>query len=490
MIFHIVIRELYDHLSSLRFALTTLLILILMIVNAVVYLGEHKRRMGIYQGRTIASENRLQSRCETLYDLVLRGPGHLYKKPSPLAFCADGGERLLLDEVRGTSERRIRRWWNGDVSYEFTEIWALAYPPNVDILFIAEQVPSERSIMPDYIKIDWGFVTAVLLSFMGILFTFDAISGEQERGTLRLMLSNSISRSAVICGKFLGAFFTIAIPFLLGAIVNISIIYLSESVPFSGSHWVRLGLIICVALIYTSIFIFLGILVSSRVRESSTSLAILLLIWTVWVVLLPNALGSVGNRLHARPSAREFMAQARDSREDLQERYFARIKEPPKQETPATIATALGAEYVNKDAELRDRLHAGYLSEELRQIQTARSLTRISPAAIVQYAFEGLAGTGLPRHLDFISQTRQHAKQFRQFLIDTDRADPASPHAVGIPEGTSQKPVNFDAVPKFEDQHHFSSDFDAAIVDLLLLILFLLVLFVGTFLSFLSMEIG
>lgn len=490
MIFHIVIRELYDHLSSLRFALTTLLILILMIVNAVVYLGEHKRRMGIYRGRTIASENRLQSRCETLYDLVLRGPGHLYKKPSPLAFCADGGERLLLDEVRGNSERRIRRWWNGDVSYEFTEIWALAYPPNVDILFIAEQVPSERSIMPDYIKIDWGFVTAVLLSFMGILFTFDSISGEQERGTLRLMLSNSISRSAVICGKFLGAFWTIAIPFLLGAIVNISIIYLSESVPFSGSHWVRLGLIICVALIYTSIFIFLGILVSSRVRESSTSLAILLLLWTVWVVLLPNALGSVGNRLHARPSAREFMAQARDSRENLQERYFARIKEPPKQETPATIATALGAEYVNKDAELRDRLHAGYLSEELRQIQTARSLTRISPAAIVQYAFEGLAGTGLPRHLDFISQTRQYAKQFRQFLIDTDRADPASPHAVGIPEGTSQKPVNFDAVPKFEDQHHFSSDFDAAIVDLLLLILFLLVLFVGTFLSFLRMEIG
>lgn len=490
MIFHIVIRELYDHLSSLRFALTTLLILILMIVNAVVYLGEYKQRVGIYRGRTIASQNRLQSRCETLYDLVLRGPGHLYKKPSPLSFCADGGEKHLLDEVRGSTEGRTRRWWNGDTSYEFTEIWALAYPPNVDILFIAEQVPSEKSIMPNYIKIDWGFVTAVLLSFMGILFTFDSISGEQERGTLRLMLSNSISRSAVICGKFLGAFFTITMPFLIGAIVSISIIYLSGAVPFNSNHWVRLGLIVCVALIYTSIFIFLGILISSRVRESSTSLAILLLIWTVWVVLLPNALGSLGNRLHTRPSAREFMARARDSREDLQGRYFARIKEPPKRETPATIATALGAEYVNKDAELRDRLHTGYLSTELRQIQAARSLTRISPAAIVQYAFEGLAGTGLPRHLDFISQTRQYAKQFRQFLIDTDRADPASPHAVGIPEGTSQKSVNFDAVPKFEDRHRFSVDFNAAIVDLLLLILFLLVLFVGTFLSFLRTEIG
>ena len=490
MIFHIVKRELYDHLSSLRFALTALLIVILMIVNAVTSVGEYKQRMNRYGRRVRGSHDRLKTRCDNLYLLVQKGPGDLHKKPSSLAFCADGGEDLLFGRVNGGSASRTRDWNGDDTSYEFTEIWRLAYPPHLDLMFIAEQIPKERSIMPEYIKIDWGFVTAVLLSFMGILFTFDAISGEQERGTLRLMLSNSISRNAVICGKFLGAFFTIAMPFLIGAIVSISIIYLSEAVLFNGSHWVRLGLIICVALIYTSIFIFLGILVSSRVRESSTSLAILLLIWTVWVVLLPNALGSLGNRLHARPSAREFMVQARDSREDLQIRYFARIKEPPRRETPATIATALGAEYINKDAELRDRLHAGYLSAELRQIQTARSLTRISPAAIVQYAFEGLAGTGLPRHLDFISQTRQYARQFRQFLIDTDRADPESPHAIGIPEGTSQKPVNFDAVPKFEDQHHFSADFNAAIMDLLLLILFLLVLFVSTFLSFLHTEIG
>ena len=490
MIFHIVKRELYDHLSSLRFALTTLLILILMIVNAIVYLGEYKQRMGEYRGQVAWSRNELKSRCTTLYRLALKGPGHLYKKPSPLAFCADGREKVLLGEVRGNTAGRTHRWRSGDTSYEFTEIWGLIYPPNTDLLFIAEMIPGERSIMPAYIKIDWGFVTAVLLSFTGILFTFDAISGEQERGTLRLMLANSISRNTVIFGKFLSAFFTIAIPVLIGVIVSTSIIYLSEAVQFKGSHWMRLGFIVCVALIYTSIFIFLGLLVSSRVKESSTSLAILLLIWTVWVVLMPNALGSLGNRLQSRPTPKEFMAQVQDSREDLQTRYFARIKEPPRQESPATIATALGAEYVNKDAELRDRLRAGYLFTELRQIQTARSLTRISPAAVVQYAFEGLAGTGLPRHLDFISQTRQYAKQFRQFLIDTDRADSESPHAIGVPEGTSQKPVNFDAVPKFEDQHRFGTDLNAAIIDLLLLIMFLLVLFVSTFLSFLRMEIG
>ena len=490
MIFHILTRELYDHLSSLRFALTTLLILILMVVNAIVYLGEYKQRMREYRGQVVASRNELKSRCTTLYRLTLKGPGRLCKKPSPLAFCADGGEKILLDEVRGNTASRTRRWRSGDTTYKFTEIWGLIYPPNRDLLFISETVPTDRSIMPDYIKIDWGFVTAALLSFMGILFTFDSISGEQERGTLRLMLANSVSRNEVIFGKFLSAFFAIATPFLIGTIVSLSIVHLSKVVQFEGSHWMRLGFIVCVALIYTSIFILLGLLVSTRVKESSTSLAILLLVWTVWVVLLPNALGSLGNRLQSRPTPKEFMAQVQDSREDLQTRYFARIKEPPRRETPPTIATALGAEYVNKDAELRDRLRAGYLFAELRQIQTARALTRISPAALVQYTFEALAGTGLPRHLDFISQTHQYAKQFRQFLIDTDRTDPESPHAVGIPEGTSQKPVNFDAVPKFEDQHRFGADFNAAIVDVLLLVLFLLVLFVSTFLSFLRTEIG
>ena len=491
MIFHIVKRELYDHLSSLRFALTTVLILILMIVNAVAYLGKYDRQLKRYWGHTAGSRDELKSQCASLYRLVLKGPGNLYKKPSPLAFCTSGGEELLFRHVRCGTAGRTRLWNSGDVSYEFTEIWQLVYPQaSTELWSISEGKSSEWSILPDFIKIDWGFVTAVLLGFMGILFTFDAISGERERGTLRLMLANSVSRNTVICGKFLGAFLSIAIPVLIGVIVSLSIIYLSESVQFMGSHWVRLGSIICVMLIYTAIFILLGILISSCVKESATSLTILLLIWAVWVVLIPNALGSIGSRLHSRPSVKAFLTQYWDSREDLQRRYFVRIKEPPRREIPATVATSLGAEYVNKDAELRDRLHADYLSAELRQIQIARSLTRISPAAIVQYAFEGLAGTGLPRHLDFLSQTRQYVKQFRQFLIDTDRADPESPHAVGIPEGTSQKPVNFDAVPKFEDLHQFSVDFNAAIVDLLLLIMFLLVLFVGTFLSFLRIEIG
>ena len=122
MIFHIVKRELHDHLSSLRFALTTLLILILMIVNAVAYLGEYNQQMKIYQKNIAATHNRLKRHSDTLYHLVLKGPGDLHKKPSPLAFCADGGKDLLFRHVRGGTASRTRRWEGEDTSHRYQAI--------------------------------------------------------------------------------------------------------------------------------------------------------------------------------------------------------------------------------------------------------------------------------------------------------------------------------------------------------------------------------
>ena len=50
MIWHITKRELYDHLNSLRFAFTTVLLVVLMIVNAVGYLGEYAAQSTAYEG--------------------------------------------------------------------------------------------------------------------------------------------------------------------------------------------------------------------------------------------------------------------------------------------------------------------------------------------------------------------------------------------------------------------------------------------------------
>ena len=61
-----------------------------------------------------------------------------------------------------------------------------------------------KRVGPDVTKVDWAFIIGYVLSLIALLFTFDAVSSERERGTLRLMLANSVPRHTILIGKFLG----------------------------------------------------------------------------------------------------------------------------------------------------------------------------------------------------------------------------------------------------------------------------------------------
>ena len=116
-------------------------------------------------------------------------------------------------------------------------------------------------------------------------------------------------------------------------------------------------------------------------------------------------------------------------------------------------------------------------------------MSRVSPASIVQYAVESLAGTGLSRHLQFLDGVRRYAAQYREFLISADQADPDSPHLNFVRQGMSEKPVPYSAIPKFDDRIEFRESINAAMMDISLMVLFAVVLFVGAVLAFVRVDI-
>ena len=77
-----------------------------------------------------------------------------------------------------------------------------------------------------------------------------------------------------------------------------------------------------------------------------------------------------------------------------------------------------------------ERYNEAYLKQQITQGKQARAITRISPTAIVQRLFESFAGTGFDRHLQFIGNVQRYAREYREFVVDTDRADPESLHVV------------------------------------------------------------
>ena len=70
-----------------------------------------------------------------------------------------------------------------------------------------------------------------------------------------------------------------------------------------------------------------------------------------------------------------------------------------------------------------------------------------------------------------------------------ERGDPESLHIIGVREGMSRKPVNPEAVPRFEDTLNMRKDLNTAATELLLLTLFVVVLLASAYLAFVRVEI-
>ena len=467
MIWHIAKRELYDNLNSLRFALATVLLLALMLTNAGVHLREHPVRMQKYRDAATQSLDTLTAHTD-LYDLAQKGPGQLHKKPSPLRFCADGGDSLLPALAQAASH-----FWG---SRDLKAFWRMTYP---------SATPNLKNIDPEAIKIDWAFVIGYVLSLIALLFTFDTVSGEREQGTLRLMLANPIPRHTVLIGKFLGAFISVNIPFVLAVLINLLVISTSSTVHLSTYEWGRLGIIIGIAMLYLSLFLALGLLVSARVRQSAVSLVILLLIWVSFVVFMPNTLASIASRFSPARSYDAFQEDRRQTRHAILDVYHTQrnaTDDPSKR-------MVISGEYVTEDATQDGRLRQAYLSERIAQVSQARTITRISPVAIAQHLLEVFAGTGLERHLQFVENVQLYDREYHEFIADTERADTESPHIIGVRDGMSKKKVPPEAIPIFEDTLSLSKDFNAAAMDLLLLTLFVVVLLSGAYLAFVRVEV-
>ena len=158
---HITKREIYDNLNSLRFALTTVLLLALMVTNAVKHLREHPKRVQRYQDAVTESLNHLTDRAnDSLYTLAQYGPGNFYKKPSPLHFCANGGEFLLPDAVEVDEPPVFMTDSEGNRLLE--GIWSLSYP---------DANLHNKDVGPNVSQVDWAFIIGSILSLIALWFT-------------------------------------------------------------------------------------------------------------------------------------------------------------------------------------------------------------------------------------------------------------------------------------------------------------------------------
>ena len=480
MIWHIATKEIYHHFMTLRFALMIILLPLLMVANALIYgLGSYgyKTQINDYNRHVTQNDAHIKENAnKSLAELALVGPGEFPKRPSRLTFCADGADEVIPRSVKMKSEGSMSRSSGvPDEDYAWRHPLSLAYP-----------LRSSYSKAPRRIKIDWVFI-GMLMSFFAILFTFDAIAGERSRGTLSLIMSNTVSRGQVLLGKYLGAFLTLMVPLVIGILMNLLGILLTGSILFDSSDWLRILGMVGLFALHVSIFIFLGLFFSSRVSNAITSLVWLLLTWVCLAFVFPSLLGTFVGNLNPIPSVDEVSMRKRVQLGQIDDEWregpSPKLKKAPAIERPAV--TRRWATYFTAISDTETQIADGHIDQQFRQVQLARDLTQISPIATFQYAMEGLANTGVISYMNFVKQARRYRQTFTDFIKTEDRSDPESLHIYPVKEGLSQKPVTPAAVPRFTE--HISHE--SVLVPVGLLILFNLLFFIVAQVSFLKSDV-
>ena len=132
---------------------------------------------------------------------------------------------------------------------------------------------SDNPYLVVFPRTDLTLVFQIVISLLAFLFSYDAIAGERQSGTLALVLSNPIPRGKLLFGKYLGGILSLTIPLVFSLLVAMLILY---SYRLMSSSACRIGYgfgIFClVSLIYMSVFFTLGMLFSTWVGRTTTAL--------------------------------------------------------------------------------------------------------------------------------------------------------------------------------------------------------------------------
>ncbi|HET6404993.1 MAG TPA: ABC transporter permease subunit [Candidatus Thermoplasmatota archaeon] len=129
---------------------------------------------------------------------------------------------------------------------------------------------------------DLASVGVGVLSLLAILVAYDGVSGEKERGTLKLLLINPLSRAHVLAGKYLGAMATL-VGSLLVALLLAALALARAGVRFEAADYLRLLLILLALLLFLSAIVLAALAVSAMTTRSSVAILALTLLWLLSV---------------------------------------------------------------------------------------------------------------------------------------------------------------------------------------------------------------
>ena len=413
MLWYIAKKDFLSNIISARFIVGFILCLFLIPFSILINLDDYKDQVRLYQ---LDRDNAEQAMKEVRVYSMLRP--EIVKAPEPLSvFC------------RGISSNVGNR----------VKIWLGEKP----LLAEGKSAAQDNPFLGAFFSMDFITIVIIIMSLLAFIFSYDICPREKEDGTLKMQLSNSISRAKILAGKIAGIFLTLLPILIFCYLLGSLIILFSKDISFSAHEWGRIVLLFFASLLYLSIFIFIGLFISTRIKSSITSVIVCLFFWVFFVFIVPNlsvylaenfvqvqsreALNSSMEELE-----KEFNKQSKDyskslEKPDWQMNWYSSSDEDGGLECygcsksyfewyrlSKMFSEPLRIDYADKKWVFQKT----YLESLERQRKFAEQISWISPSAMFRSIAASLCQTDFHWHQRFMDQARAYRAAFVRFFQD------------------------------------------------------------------------
>ena len=351
---------------------------------------------------------------------------------------------------------------------------------------------SENPTVAVFGAMDASFIVQVVLGLAALLFTFSAVCGEKEMGTLKLQLGNALAKDTLLLGKLVGNLVGLLVPVLLAFLFGCLTLMTLDGVSLGEADLVRILLIGLDFVLYLTVLFSLGLCVSTLTNRATTAFAVCLVMWVLLIAVVPKAAVIAANGISPVGSLSEYEAKKSDidrrgsiEFDELMQRYNS--EHPGQTISQAQFDDLLKLVREDQNRQLRV-LEEDYLLRKESQARKAILLARLSPAGSASYAAMSLAGTGPELDYRFRTALREYRSAFTVYY-DKENSEEIARHGNPAAGTMSVKKV-FSDLPPFEfHEEPLAQSVDRALPDMGLLALWSALFFITAYFSFLRYDV-
>ena len=290
MLGHLIKKEILEHLMSLRFSIATVLCLIVILCSLYVRGRQYLQNLDDYHQDTVATRTDMEN--ERWPWRMAFGWKEVNLSPTPMKIFVRGIDR---------DNRVTMKIASNDTALEM----------------LPDLVNTTEPLFPE---LDLVFFTGIIMSLLALIFGYDLVCGEKERGTLKLVLSYNIPRDQVLLAKWVGGYVTLVLPYLIAVLAMMILLMTQPGIVLSSGQWNRLIGLVFLSLLYIASVYSLAVWISTITHRASTSIIILATLWVVLILAIPNLSPHVARLMTSNENTLDLNADRLAQRERIWQR--------------------------------------------------------------------------------------------------------------------------------------------------------------------------